>query len=324
MAQMNITTPGTYQNTSDWTRPVEGMPVTVVDGVLKASHFSGQGWVQLWSEKSPFCDHVVDAKLNVLSGNYWNKDKRERIVVLPISSAPTIPDSSKVGGLGIWPPPAFQLKGLTSGVYNLHAFGHWPSEVVNITDCKDIEVNIWLDGTAAYFWQMKGGVTFERSPNVRLNVYSGEFYSTTIARGIGSPNPTVVVHSGCKSRGRNWDSGNVYLIARHKGLDGKEKYSEAGGVVRCYSTFTPYDAVTEQMADLGLQNPHCQVMLDDWYRRCEVYTDGEAYVCGPENHITAFATRADLREGSGWDTKRGLCPWNTNLKGTYISGATKL
>ena len=320
---MNITTPGTYKLDSTWKPPTEGSVKTVMDGILAPAHFAGMPFVQLWSEFSPYCDHVVSTNLTVLSGSYWNKDKRERIVVLPISAAPTIPDPSKVGGLAVWPPPAFQLKGLTSGTYNLHAFGHWPSEVVNITDCKDIEVNVWLDGTAAYFWQMKGGVTFERSPNVRLNVFSGEFSSTTIARGIGSPNPTVTVHSGCASHGRSWDSANVYLIARHKGTDSVVKYSEAGGSIKCYSRFTT-DTVQVAMSELKLQNPHCQIMLDDWYRNCYGETDGLAYVCGPGNSIKAWETRADLREGDGWIGKRELCPWNANLKGTYIAGATKL
>lgn len=304
---------------STWVVPVQGTPSYIANGVLEKSHFQGMPYLQVWAEKSSWCDHVVDAQMRVLSGSYWNPAMREPLVVLPWADVPTIADASKPGGRAVWPAPGHQIKGQANVSLEIHAYGDFPSEVLNVTDSPNCNVRLHLHGTAAWLWTMKGMVTVERSPNCTIEVVCGTGMATTVVRGIGSASPVVTLHSAVVARGRNLDSGLTYLIARHKGLDGKTAWSECGGSVTSYANLW-LDSIGLALNNFALPFKRADIMGDDWWCKARlVARNGTVYVSGPDNTVSAAKTILDPRSGKEWEPAKVACPWPANLRDTVVT-----
>lgn len=323
---MNITVSDKYTHRSTWVVPIQGTPIFVADGVLLAAHFQGMPYVQVWPKTHAYADHFFNTQYQRLIGNnYWSPTQTTKcpIVVLPWSDIPLINDPNMPTGKAIWPAPPFEINKQRNLTVETYCEGDYPSTLLDIKESENITVNIYLRGTAAWLWMMKGGINIQEPTckNITVNVMCGTFISQVIVRGLFSNDTYVTVHSSCEVRGRSWDAGMVHVNPR-KDISGIPSYSESRGKIFCFGKQND-DAVARELKNFSLNQPHNKVYLDDWSREFYVVTDGEAYACGPNNSIEASNTWLDLRNGTDWDAKKKYCTkWGPNLQGTKILKGT--
>ena len=322
---MNITASGTYTHKSTWVKPAEGSPTFVPDGILTSAHFQGREFVQVWSKPAAYAPSFFDSQLRFLGGGkYWLPTTTPKVplVVLPWSSLPLITDPSMPTGKAVWPVAPFEMKGQSGLKCEFYAEGDYGASVLEIFDCQDCDVTVYLRGTAAWLLVNKGIVNMETKAvdckNVRVRVVCGTAAGQIVVRGLGVSNPYITVESGCSVRGRAWDAAMVHLNPRYRTATG-EKYSDAGGIVECYGRQLN-DPVTAKLSEFNLNQPHGSVYLDEWWQKCFVRTDGDAYVCGPENRIAdCDSCWLDPRQGTGWTEPKKLCTkWPPDLRGTTV------
>ena len=290
----NITTSGTYRFTSNWQVPQQGTPTFVPDGSLNATHFAGMGFAQVWSAKSAFCDHTVDAKLNVLSGSYWNPALREPIVVLPWADLPTVIDTTKPGGRAVWPLPPFQAKGVGDLKIVLILEGDFPSTVLEAFDCPNLVLDVYHVGSAAWLWTMKGAVSLERCTSATVRHHTGTSMSTCAVRTLASPYPHVEIGSSVVCKGRNLDSGMHYTNARYRKPDSTIDYTACGGSTDCKGVFD-IDLAADMLGRLQTPFDRAHAMADDWWRGGEFFAES-VYCCAP-NGGECDVLYLDPREG---------------------------
>lgn len=328
---MNITASGPYAHKSTWALPTQGSPTFVPDGVLTAAHFQGMPTVQVWNKTAAYAPGFFDSQLRFLGGgSYWTPATTPKvpIEVLPWAALPLVPDANMPTGKSVWPVPPFEMKGQTGLKCEFYAEGDYGASVLEIFDCHDCDVTVYLRGTAAWLLVNKGIVNMETKlsdcRNTRVRVVCGTAAGQIVVRGLGVSNPTVIVESGVSVKGRAWDAAIVHLNPRYRS-GATELYSDAGGSVECYGKQLPFDAVVDGLWRFGLNQPHCSVYGDEWWRAGVFETDGDAYLCGPDNIVNGCRICwLDQRQGSGWDAKKKLCTkWPTDLRGTMVlKGAT--
>ena len=194
--------------------------------------------------------------------------------------------------------------------------------MLEIFDCQDCDVTVYLRGTAAWLLVNKGIVNFETKAvdckNVKVRVVCGTAAGEIVVRGLGVSNPQITVESGVSVKGRAWDAAMVHLNPRYRTATG-ELYSDAGGAVTCYGCQL-HDPVTTMLKQFGLNQPHCSVYGDEWWGGLAVYTNGTVYMCGPNNTVVECKECwLDPRQGTGWTEPKKLCTkWPPDLRGTTV------